>query len=375
MGLELWVHGMLTSSIIKRSQVIEIPCDLMIRRREDKGKPGRAYNYDEALYICQKFSSFAEGWSQNAALRAINYAWSWRKGEGDHNIFRKFRQEKDSEIEAISRQIDSDEAKREEKDNDLQRLNSEIQGIELAAQALSDMRQSLLFSADELAGPSATGQSVKLELQQAQQGLKTLEEKYVALEDRRKSYARVTQEFTHQSPVAVRESLRTALASTTQAVNDAMLKHNNSKDQEKQARYAYSAAQEALDRLRDQKGDIDLLVPDMKKYESLFPGEDSLVLVESVPQVLDEAKAQKNKLEHEIKQAESLGDQFDQLASGVEVYRAVFNDEPPQGLTEKVTLALSRVEHEIERLTDQHRFVGVSHCKTLNFFKKSMVII
>ena len=343
----------LASATIKRAQVIEIPCDLDIKGHRLDGHPNRAYSYKEALHICQESPKFAEGWSKDAALRAINYAWSWRTGEGEHNIFRTLQKEADADIETLGQQIASDEARWEEKNNELQRLNSEIQGIEQADQALSDMRQSQLFSAGELAEPSATGRAVELKLQQARQALKTLEDQYVALEDRRQSYARVTQEFAPKFPAEVREYLETGLASAKKAVTDATLEHENGKDRENQARHAHSAAQETLSGLRSQKGDIDLLVPDMQKYESLFPGEDPLVLVESVPQALNNAKNRKIKVEHEIKQAEDLGRQFGQLASGISTYRTVFNDEPPQGLTEKVTRALSDAEHEIDKLTEQ----------------------
>lgn len=343
----------LTYEILKRTQVTEIPCDLMIHRPKDKGKPGRAYGRKEALAICRESTDFAADWSQDAALRAINYAWDWRTGDGEHNIFRKLRRETESYVEELGQQVGKDEAEWEEKNTELQRINNEIQGIEQSAQALSDMRQSQLFSSEELDSPSATGKVIRHQLEQSVAALKALEEKYVSLEDGRKSYARVINEFSSQSPVEAREALKSALERAESAVSDA--KHNqfSARSSEEAACKARIAAQENIDDLRRQKGDIDHLAPHMKKFESLFPGEDPCDLVESVPKELQAATSSKAKLESEIERAEELHRSFADLAPGVKEYWAIFDQESPIGLAQTVTRALSDAEYEVEKSASQ----------------------
>ncbi|ROT94725.1 hypothetical protein EB809_18790 [Marinobacter sp. R17] len=343
----------LTSETLRRSQVIEIPCDLMNRRREDRGKPGRAYSRQEALTICRESTSFAEGWSQDAALRAINYAWDWRTGEGEHNIFRKLRQESETHIEALGQEIDKDEANWEKKNGELQHLNSEIQGIEQAELALSAMRQSQLFDSEELASPFTTGRQVHGEYRKAVQDLRDLDDQNVALEDGRKSYARIVQEFGPQSPVEAFELLNATLENAETAASNARHGHENAREDERQAGRARLAVQDDLEGLRNQKGEIDYLAPYMRKYESSFPGENPCELAESVPNELQDARSLQARLEVEVGRAKEVCRGFEDLEPGIQTYRSIFNDEAPQGLAEAVTRALSDAEHEIEWLASQ----------------------
>lgn len=340
---------------LKRSQVIEIPCDLIIHGIGKRGQAGRAYHRDEALAICQVHGRFAEGWSRDAALRALNYAWDWRAGEGEHNVFRGLRRNSEAEIERLAKQIQTDEGDLHTKTGLLQRLNSEIQEMKVAVAALSEMRQSDLFTEEELSHPSVTGESVQQLLHDTGEALKLLQERNIAFEDGRKAYSRVIMEFDPQTPKESRDTLNAELENANEQSSQAKQKFSEAKDKERQARAEQAQARDALERINAQKGDIDHLAPHMKQFESLFPDENPTVLVKSVTQVLETAKSRQTELTLLIKHTTDIATQFADLAPGVSEYREVFADESPQGLTEKVTRALSDAEHEMQSSNNQQK--------------------
>ncbi len=347
---------------LKRSQVIEIPCHSFFSSIGERGPESSAYCLDEALIICQESERFAENWSRDAALRAINYAWDWRTGDGEHNVFRKLRKESETEIEELGHEIQKDENDHDEKTESLQRLNGEIQEIELAASALSEMRRRQLFTQDELASPFATGEVVDQELRDAKQSLKDLDNKNVALEDGRQAYARVVKKFEPKSPKEARDTLSGDLESANQQSSQAKQEQSEAKEKRRLARREESKAQAEHESTIKQKGEIDILVPHMRKFESLFPDEDPCVIVETVPKELEQAKTRISVLPIQIKEAIELADQFSALAPGVTEYREIFNDETPQGLAEKVTRALSDAEHRAEQLKEKRERIAETLC-------------
>lgn len=351
---------------LKPSQVIEIPVHLDFGQLRSGGHPNYGYDLNEASAICRYSENFAEQWNLDAALRAINYAWDWRTGEGEHNVFRKLRRNSEAEIERLAEQIKTDEGDLQAKTGLLQRLNSEIQEMKVAVAALSEMRQRGLFTEEELSHPSATGESVQQSLHDTGVALNHLQERYVALEDGRQAHARVTKEFDPQTPRESHDTLNTELRKANEQSSQAKLKLNEAKEHALQASKEQDQARDALESVKAQKGDIDHLAPHMKQFESLFPEEDPTVLVKSVPHTLEKAKSRQTELTLLIKHTTDIATQFADLAPGVSDYREIFADESPQGLTEKVTRALSAATYEMEMNVKEQKIENETLLKLTN---------
>lgn len=338
---------------LKRSQLIEISSDLEISRLVTGGHSGRVYQQQAALVIVRESERFAEGWSRDAALRAINYAWDWRSGDGEYNIFRKLRKETEKEFEALGKIIQENENNREEKTGMLQRLNNEIQAISQAVAALSKMRQSDLFTEDELTNPLSAGKVVELDRKKAKEELAELLRRHFALEDGRKAHARVTEAFEQKSPHEARDMLVADLENAKQMSLQAKLAQENAKKSALLARKDELEAIEELDCLRSQKGEIDILTPYMRRFESLFPDENPSALAKTVPQELEQAKIRRGELTSQIEGAIELASKFSALKSGVMKYQEFFKGEEPQGLAAKVARALNDAEHNAKNLMEQ----------------------
>lgn len=354
------------SERLKNSQVIDIPVHLDTSRLRSSGHSSHGYRLNEALALCRLSESFAAEWSLDTALRAINYAWAWRTDEGEHNVFRKLRGDSEAQIERLAEQIKADEGDLQQKTALLEQLNREIQDMNVAVAALSDMRQSGLFSKEELNQPAATGEAVMHAFQKAGEAIEQLQDKYVVLEDRRQAHARVTKAFASQTPRELRDTLNTELEETKQRLAQAKETLHEAKEHERQAREEQARARVALENASVQKGDIDHLAPHMKQFETLFAEEDPTTLVASVPQALETAKSRRSELVLLLERTIEIAKQFAELAPGVLEYREVFAEESPQGLAEKVTLALSAVEHEMQTIDNQRKIEGETLLKLTN---------
>lgn len=146
-----------TGKPLRSKQVIENPWYFSLsdlsRPQGGQGKPNQGYRLQDAIHLILGKSSFADGWDSDAAQRALNYAVSWREGEGETNPARAAARRLGKELALLTERIKHEEGSLKGLEQEREALHGAIQAMEAAAYALTEMRRCGLFTVDDLILP------------------------------------------------------------------------------------------------------------------------------------------------------------------------------------------------------------------------------
>lgn len=153
------------------SQVIDIACDNSHIPGRRPGPKSKLYNRDAALALIKKTSAFTAGWTAESALRAISDGFEWVANTCDTNPARRRMRVIEATVARNKEKIEEHDATEKEQ-RVLKQAAEQEQGLyETGSHVLDAMRRSGVFTEDELADPTTTGEKVKADAQAAQTAL------------------------------------------------------------------------------------------------------------------------------------------------------------------------------------------------------------
>lgn len=347
----------LSHTVLKISQLLEKPGHLgEIGRQQVGGATNHGYDLEAALGLIRNRQRFAQGWDADSIERALNDAFEWHEHAGEPNPLRlaaKVLQRSQDQLQARIAQHRTETAtSRKEYDGIQVRLNT----VQVSEHALSVMRRSNLFTADELAAPAATHLVVEEHVSTSRQARETHSLKHVALETSRQAYQAVCAAFPEQTPDEVQTNLINTVDYADEQWKTAQQHLGTASQWLNNSEIALQQRQLELGQLQATNSSIVLLLPAVRAFEASFPGESPIGLQESVQQALADAEQHNAQVHAEHSCLETEHAQIADLLPDVTLYRQRFTDEDPRQLSETVVLDLANTQASIKQKEEQrHR--------------------
>jgi hypothetical protein len=345
----------LQSISLKAGQVLEKPGHLgSIARTQGGGATNSGYGLEAALALIENRRNFAENWNADSAMRAINYAFEWHEKSGEPNPLRKATKDLKLAQEQLKLRIKENRICKQDFQDEQTQLQDRLQNIQVTEYALSTMRQSGLFTAEELAMPASTELLVEEQSLEARKAREAHTLRHTELNEFRIAYQAVSNEFPGRQPSTAQDELVAGLKETAtefETANSSLIVENQLFDE---AETALQQAHHALEDVETVDSRITLLLPNVRKFEAVFPGQSPAGLQEAVQHDLSSAERRQATLQVELLKIEVEYSVLDQLLPDVARYRTRFGNEDPRSLAEKVVRDLAegqayedRVEREL----------------------------
>lgn len=342
----------LPGKALRGAQVIENPWYLSessyIRPQIGHAHPNQGYRLQDAISLVRSKTSFAEGWDGDAAQRALNYAVSWREGEGEPNPARAAARRLGQELALLTERIKREEGDLKGLEQERDTLHGAIQAMEAAAYALTEMRRCGLFTVDELANPAAVAATIAASLSNLEQERQALHDRNAELAPARQAYDAVQKAFPSQSPDAVKRRLEDDAETSAAKKEEAELAWERAKATVESAGAAEAALHQEQ---RHLEGDISVLaplVPLVEAFDRVFPGEQVAGLQEAILTSHGAAVAAQAKWQVTAEQLTQEADALAKLAEQSAAYEDDFEGESPYGLAVRVTAELSSAKADLD---------------------------
>ncbi|TRO37826.1 hypothetical protein EQ845_04875 [Pseudomonas putida] len=327
----------LPSIALKTAQLVESPTSQgSVARPQNGGPPNRGYSCEAALALVENQQKFSDSWDIRRAKRAITDAFDWRTTKGEPNPLRAEANQLSYKQTQIKTGIEARTLRKVECVSEQARIQDQLQNMQAAETALSDMRQSGLFTAQELAEPLVTETKVFAEQDQAIEARLTHQLAHATFNESREAHGAVRDEFPDRRPEDVRQEL-------IQLDSDASSLHLQVKRELTQAISAFAQAQTAseaasqeLTNARANHRTVEALIPKVRRFESLFPGESAVGLRTFVLDELCAAKTQHEGLTQKIDHLMVEEQGLTALLEEVGFYHSRFNDELPHAVASTV---------------------------------------
>lgn len=335
-------------------QVIEIPCDHGTdadsgpAQRHQGGGPGNnAYQRTQAVALVDTAPRFADGWSREAALRAVNHALDWAAEKADTNFARRELITLETAIAAAESELRDAEKQLTDLDGELEKLNNKRVSMDAARHAYAEMAGSGLFSGEELRAPVATGQVIQTSLNATEARLHEHLQKTGRHETTFGKWQRfVNEQGGEANPAIMADGLESNNRTSTTVLQAA-----------RQRKQGIDVKLKGLDaqlkagvrRQNDLAGQIDRLTEPRQfaaRLEELFPGERLDGLLDGVKRELTEAKSRQAQLKQVIVSNEKP---LQQLAS----FREAYPSANPGAVLAERTLRRDELTKTCQTLVDE----------------------
>ena len=332
-------------------QVLEKPTRLgALERAQGGGTANSGYGLEAALALTDRRTRFAEQWSTDAASRALHCAFEWQELAGDANPSRVASRRLARELESLRERIRSNSQLRQSKQGEHTELMNRLEGIEAAEYVLSAMRQSALFTDEELAAPALTGVIVENQAESAENDCLEHRLRQTALNEFRTAYQHARAEFPALTPTAAQQELsdaiETAATNETRARNELVAAEQATA----QALTEAQAADNAVTTLERLGAEIASLLPRVREFEAVFPGEPLVGLQNQVQSELTQAQERHAALQSSQQQLSSRCRELEGLLPRAAQYQDKFGEALPAQLEATVTRELAEKQEEERRL-------------------------
>ncbi|MFJ2689431.1 hypothetical protein [Pseudomonas sp. NPDC087336] len=323
----------LPSVMLKPHQVIEKPT---YHGSLERGAPNRGYGREAVLVLIENRKRFAENWDTDKAKRAINYAFDWQTTTGEPNSLRSAANRLTQEQLQLKKSIEEKKKRRFDCAEEHSQLQDQLQNMQAAETALSTMRQSSLFSGDELAEPLATQSKVFAQQDDAINAREAHKLHHAQLREYRDAHSDMEEEFPNRMPDDVRNELILLNDQASSALKRATDDQATSTWEYAEAQTSNEAAQLTLSIAKSKHTQVTTLLPKVKLFEAAFPGESADGLQAFVQEQLSSAERRHEALKTTIEQLELEDQTLAGLLGDVEHYHSRFNDEDPHTVASNV---------------------------------------
>jgi len=323
-------------SAIKIRQAIEIPWDIKTKR-DSRGKENRAYTLDEARTLIRARTVFADGWTQDAALRALNHGFQYRTGPGEPNQFRLEANSAHDKLVSTEDDIKQSRASLADARQTHRELGLRVEALEADAFELQQIRQSGLFDAAELEALESLEETTKKDHRVAVEKLYQHKERRAKLHHLFEEHKRLAEEFPDRQPGEVRIDLEEKVLSAVQEDERAADRLEAAKQDLGSAKRQREHARTALAGLQKNVAGLQDGLRALERFEEFFPSESPQGLA---PKVIDEhgsAIDEQAELRAQIRDLEDEVGRLSALESSWTRFREQFPDrESARGVTDYV---------------------------------------
>lgn len=294
----------INSAILEKSQVIEITCDHgnpHADRKQGGGPSTKFYDLDNTILILTSTENFLPIWNKDNAVAFVQAIFEWATANADTNPARILK--------------NSVETERSLKTAERDRLMDTIGGLHNEKVVLLEeqkqvreqhaeyqrMKESGLFTSEELSVPAKTAGEVAEELSHAKDAL-TKHDQMVA--KREEVYAE-WQAFSVEhgesvTPENILNKLQEAESSARSMCEGLKKQRGEYASLSKSLKAAASAAREKNEKLAARVAEADVTAPLAQRFGELFPGESPQGLDRKVIAERDAARLEKSELENEL---------------------------------------------------------------------------
>jgi hypothetical protein len=325
----------------RRSEVIENPCDTAPQCRDIRGIPNKLYTNNDGIQLISLSTRFKQGWTKETATSALKEAFKWAE-TADTNFVRAKINNLLKEKEAYEESISEKKTLISEEKNRQENLKKEYDDLREAGEIYEKMRDSGLFTDDELADPKKTREKVNKEVSAAEGNL----EQYVVMLNKHKEGEKHWIAFKERYgedaiPEAIEQEINTSYKKAEQAAKEAEALCDSLNEN---LRNKVGEASERKDQLNDisiKTNQINTHKESFAEFKKIFGDIPTENLVEEVKQKLNEAASKKIEI---TKKIESMREGV----NAITVFRDKVRDKSP---IEWVT----KMDSEYKRLIAEQR--------------------
>ncbi|MEW8507225.1 MAG: hypothetical protein AB2598_11005 [Candidatus Thiodiazotropha sp.] len=184
----------------KVSQLIEIPCDLARATEQLGGHRNQTYTIQQATDLLRKHTD-------EDVLALFDDAVSWFDNKSDTNPYRHKLMEAQVDEDLAIKTVNEEGKRIEELQKESLKLSDARQQVQADQAALDQLKDSNLFTEQELQNPIATREKVIKEREDAQQSLSGFEQQYARLQEYIPEWEAYRDTFGDEKPKAVHEQL------------------------------------------------------------------------------------------------------------------------------------------------------------------------
>lgn len=374
-----------SGSMLRYPQVLEIPGHLKLEdARDPRGNPNQGFRLDGVLKLISHRTRFADGWSEDKASRAINYAFEWRTGKGESNPLRAEHTSLKQEIADLEARATVAERDGADAEKRYVHLNARVQQVQSDTEALSKLRRSGLFSAEEIDAPEQTSEKVEREVHEAQQAITRHQARHAGLEAGRQAFEAAELAHPDTPPADALTRLSAAQEAAAQAFRVRQEEEGAAEAAHEQAREEGEHASRALRALEKSNSEMEWIAPQLEVFDAVFHGESPDGLEEAVKRERDQARQERAQVAAAAQAQEQEQSGLLAAERAAEGYEALFGDVPPQGLEATVRQDLGRCREEIakgkekhrecEEALSRHRELGRQHAAILEAFGRDVAV-
>lgn len=343
------------ASVRLGAQTIDIPCDLS--RKEGwapKGHPNRAYSLDGVVHFIQTGSSLADGWDRDSLLRAVNYAFAWRQGEGDPNPPRRAGRAANLESTKLDHSIAQWTQRRSQVEVEHQQATQWVQRIEAAEQHLLAMQTSGFFTSDDLLAPLEAEARITQARGDVRQFLEQHRRHKLELAAGRAAFESCAAGFPGVEPGQQLDIFKRSQSELREQARAAEQVLNRLRTEVAEALAASNAAQTQLRELRDTHAALTALLPKVRQFEAFFGDEPAQGLAERVAQELRDATSRQRALQEEQGRLRTEQEKLRGFVEPYAAFVALFGEVAPEGLAATVVKARQDAVHALETGQREH---------------------
>jgi len=286
---------------IDNSQLIDITCDQKISDRDERGRSTKFYDQEKSIALISKTEKFSSDWNRDNAIAAVRSAFEWATTNADTNPARLLKK--------------SLETERSEKKNKQEHLFEELKNLsEEKIRLISEQRQlneqqaeyirmheSGLFSRDELTSPETTGKLVAAAAIKAEEILRVHDNHVAKRENVYAAWRSFVEEYGPEGePCDVLAALVETEQNARLNLETLQSERDDFENKRKVSKEATTAARKKCDALRTRVDEAESTLPQVVRYEEIFPGEEPHGLESKVREDHKKALEERNRIEKEI---------------------------------------------------------------------------
>lgn len=289
----------INSAPVDNSQVIEISCDQKTIR-DERGRESKIYDLSSVELLLHRTESFLPGLYKDSIISDVQRAFEWAKEHGDTNPARMELTTLREKLSAKRLEQKSNIDERESLGKEKIKLFQEQQQVGEQQAEFRRMLDSGLFSAEEMAAPTATGEKAVSQCSKAENAFNVHNQQVARREEVFTLWQRFTRQHPGDSPQVVMDVLIAEEAAAQKRLDDLKFQRQGLHLKRIGLKEATTAARSTAGTLKSRMKEADDTLFQAQQFETLFQGEDPNGLESRVKADLKSAQDEKTRFSNEL---------------------------------------------------------------------------